>query len=123
MCNSPFPSQLIFNFLQTLLYSMTTYATVSLTIGGPSLYLVETSYIPYFFNQTPRLIFISLLVSVWLLFEGAIYFFGKSADINDGWIRYARAIRLLDAVSSTHSLPVLLSETSRTTQAAQMVAG
>ena len=42
--------------------------------------------IPHFFNQTPRLL---LLVVVWLLFEGSVYFFGKSADINN-WIRYAR---------------------------------
>ena len=27
---------------------------------------------------------------VWLLFEGGVYFFGKSGDINDGWIRYVR---------------------------------
>ena len=29
--------------------------------------------IPYFFNQTPRLLFISLLVFVRLLFEGGYY--------------------------------------------------
>ena len=55
-----------------------------------------------------------------LLFEGGVYFFGKPRDINDGWIRYVRVRwwRLLDAVSSTHSLSVLLSGmgTTRTTQ-------
>ena len=40
-----------------------------------------------------------------LLFEGGIYFFGKPADINNGWIRYVQ-VRLVDAVSS--SLLVLL---------------
>ena len=67
--------------------------------------------VPYFFNQTPQLLFFSLLVFLRLLFEGGVYFFGKLADINDGWIRYVQAIqrRLLDAVSSMRSLSVLLS--------------
>ena len=45
-----------------------------------------------------------------LLFEGGIYFFGKPADINDGWINHVRMIqrRLLNAVSSLRSLSVLL---------------
>ena len=48
---------------------------------------------------------------MWLLFEGGIYFIGKPADINDGWIRNVRVIqwRLLDAGSSTCNLSVLLS--------------
>ena len=45
---------------------------------------------PYFFDQTPWLLFFSLLVFLWLLFGGSVYFFGKSADINDGWIKYAQ---------------------------------
>ena len=51
-----------------------------------------------------------LLVSVWLLFEGNYYFFGKLADINNSWIGYVRAIQWqpLDAVSSTCCLSVLL---------------
>ena len=32
-------------------------------------------------------IFLSLHISMRLLFEGSVYFFGKPADI-DGWIRY-----------------------------------
>ena len=80
------------------------------------------THVPYFFDQTLRLLFISLHVSVWLLFEGSVYFFGKPADINTGTIRYLRAIRwqLLDAVSSKCSLYVLLSgvETSHTTRTA-----
>ena len=45
--------------------------------------------LPYFFDQTPRLLFISLLF-VRLLFEGSYYsrvvfiFFGKPGDINYG---------------------------------------
>ena len=66
-----------------------------------------------------RLLFFSLQVLVRLLSEGGIYFFGKPADINDGWIRYIWVIQwqLLDAVRSKHSLSVLLSavETSCTT--------
>ena len=31
-------------------------------------------HVPYFFNQTPRLLFFSLDVFVWLLFEGDIYY-------------------------------------------------
>ena len=58
--------------------------------------------------------------------EGGVYFFGKLTDIKDGWIRYIRAIQwwLLDAVSSLHSLSVLLSamETSRTTRIALVLA-
>ena len=48
----------------------------------------------------------SLLVSLWLLFKGDVYFFGKPEDINNGWIRYVQLIqrRLLDAVSSLCSL-------------------
>ena len=43
-----------------------------------------TRYILYFFNQTLQLVFLSLLIFVQLLFEGAIYFFGKPTDTNDG---------------------------------------
>ena len=45
------------------------------------------------------------------LFECGVYFFGKPADINDGWINSVRAIqgRRLDAVRSKRSLLVLLS--------------
>ena len=55
----------------------------------------------------------------WLLFEGGIYFFGKPAHINNGWMGYVRVIQwqLLDAVSSSKcSLSVLVwaVETSRT---------
>ena len=52
----------------------------------------------------------SLRVSVWLLFEGGVYFIGKPADINDGWIRYVRTTqrRLLDA-GSTLNVSVLQS--------------
>ena len=82
------------------------------------------SIVLYFFNQTPWLLFFSLLFFLWLLFKGGIYFFRKPADINDGWIRYVRVImiqqRLLDTISSKHCLSVLLSamETSRTTRKA-----
>ena len=53
----------------------------------------------------------SLHVSVRLLFEGGVYFIGKPAGINDGWIRYVRAIqqRLLDAGSSTRNLSIQVS--------------
>ena len=36
---------------------------------------------------------------MWLLFEGDVYFIGKPADINHGWIRYiqVKQRRLLDA--------------------------
>ena len=57
-----------------------------------------------------------------LLFKGSVYFFGKPGDINDGWIGYewVRRWRLLDAVSSMHSLSVLLSAVG-TTRTAQTV--
>ena len=50
---------------------------------------------------------------VWLLFEGGVYFFGK---LRDSWIRYVRVRwwRLLDTVSSTRSLSVLLSAVGMT---------
>ena len=54
-----------------------------------------------------------------LLFEGGIYFFGKPGDINDCWIGYewVEWWWLLDAVSSTRSLSILLlaAGTTRTT--------
>ena len=63
-----------------------------------------------------------LLSFVRLLFEGGIHFFENPTDINDGWIRYIQVRRwwLLDAVSSTCNLSVLLSAvgTTRTTQIA-----
>ena len=34
-----------------------------------------------------------LHLSVQLLFEGSVYFFGKPADINDRWIKYIQAIQ------------------------------
>ena len=81
--------------------------------------------IPYFFDQTLRLLLFLLLIFVWLLFKGGYYsrghsFSWKSAVINGSWIRYVRAIQwqLLDAVSSMCSLSFLLSgvEMSCTTQ-------
>ena len=55
-------------------------------------------------------------------FPGGVYFFGKPAEINNGWIRYIWAIQwqLLDAVCSICSLPVLQSamKMSCTTQTA-----
>ena len=99
---------------------------------GTGLYISANNFeIPYFFDQMPRLLCILLLVLCsyysrvatirgWLLFKGSIYFFGKPGDINDGWIRciQVRRWRLLDTVSSMHSLSVLLSAvgTTHTTQ-------
>ena len=69
-----------------------------------------------------------------LLFKGGyysrvaftLYFLGKSGDINGGWIRYVRVRRwwLLDTVSSTRSLSVLLSAVgmTRTTQTVLVLA-
>ena len=69
--------------------------------------------IPYFFDQTPQLLFYSLFILVQLLIEGGVYFVGRLLDGNDGWIRYMRAIQLglIDAGSTCimHSLSVLLS--------------
>ena len=36
----------------------------------------------------PWLLFFSLLVIGWLLFEDSVYFCRKLADISDDWIRY-----------------------------------
>ena len=70
----------------------------------------------YFFNQIPRLLFFLCLFSAATirgrsLFKGGVYFFGKPTDIKDGWIRCVRVIQrwLLDTVSSSRSLSVLLS--------------
>ena len=51
-----------------------------------------------------------------LLYEGSVYFFGKPRDINDGWIRciWVRQWQLLDTVSSTCSLSLLLSAVGTT---------
>ena len=40
--------------------------------------------IPYFFDQMLRLL---VFRCSWLLFKGDVYFHGKSADFNGGWIR------------------------------------
>ena len=84
-----------------------------------------------FFDQTlPRLVFFSLLVFVQLLFKGGYNlegsvcfcgkFFGKPITMGVQNIQWW----LFDAVSSTHSLSVLLSavETSSTTQTASALA-
>ena len=67
--------------------------------------------IPYFFDQTPQLLFYSLFILVQLLIEGGVYFVGRLLDGNNGSIRYMRAIQLglIDADSNMHSLSVLLS--------------
>ena len=55
--------------------------------------------IPYFFNQTLRLLFFSLQVLVGLLFEGGYYLrvafisLASPQTLNDGWLRYVRAIQ------------------------------
>ena len=73
--------------------------------------------VPYFFDQA-TIYFVVHFVR--LLFEVGVYFFGKPWDVNDSWIGYVRVRRwrLLDAVSSTRSLSLLLSavEMTRTTQ-------
>ena len=78
-------------------------------------YLWPKHSIPYFLNQT-----------LWLLLEVGIYFLGKPADLNDGWMRYIRAIQLglVDTGSRTRSLSVqlLAVETSRRTQTALALA-
>ena len=43
----------------------------------------DATEIPYFFDQMSRLILLSLLVLVWLLYEGGVYFVGKPADSNN----------------------------------------
>ena len=62
-------------------------------------------HILYFFDQT-----------LWLLFEGGVYFFGKPGDINNAWIGYVQVWQrqLLDVASSTHILSVLLSAVGMT---------
>ena len=53
---------------------------------------VGIQQILYFFNHTQRLLFLSLLVFVQLLFKGGVYFFSKPADIKNNWIRNVRVI-------------------------------
>ena len=82
--------------------------------------------LPCFFNQTLQLLFYFAARFVRLLFEGSVCSFGKPGDINDGWIGYIRLRqwRLLDAVSSTHNLSLLLSavRTTCTTQTVLVLA-
>ena len=70
--------------------------------------------------------FCAATIRGWLLFEGGVYSFGKAGDINNGWIRYIRLRqwRLLDAVSSTRNLSLLLSavRTTCTTQTVLVLA-
>ena len=86
-----------------------------------------------YFLDTAATTFFLLLVFVWLLFEGGLFFFWKACDTNYSWIKELKCLvwgvratqwRLLDAVSGTCSLSVLLSamETSRTTLTALVLA-
>ena len=83
-------------------------------------YVILSSDMPYFFNQTPRLPRCSFLcgyslraATLWgRLFEGGVYFFRKPAGIKDGYVR-AIQWRPLNAVSSRRSLTVLLSALER----------
>ena len=70
-------------------------------------------------SDTAATIFFLLNVSV-LLFEGGVYFFGKSAHTNNDWIRYVQW-QLLDAVSSKRMQllsPAVSHEKSHTTRTA-----
>ena len=74
--------------------------------------------------DTVATILFLLLILVRVLFEDGIYFLGKPADINDGLIRYVR-VRWWpwpDAVSSTHSLSVLLSALGTTHTCTTLIA-
>ena len=79
--------------------------------------------LPYFFDQTTRLLGARFCEAT---IQGRRYFIGKPADINDGWIRYIRAIQrqLLHAEISTRNLSILLSamEKSCTTRTAPVLA-
>ena len=74
----------------------------------------------YFFNQTPQLLCISLLVLCGYYSRVAFISLESPETSTMGWIKYVRVRwwRLVDAVSSTHSLSVLLSavKTTRTEQ-------
>ena len=72
----------------------------------------------YFFDQTPQLLFISLLVLCGYYSRAAFISLESPETSTMGWIRYVRWWWLLDAVSSTCSLSLLLSAvgTTRTTQ-------
>ena len=50
----------------------------------------QLAMVPNMYCISLQLLFFLLPVFVRLLFEGGGYFFGKPADINDGWIRYVR---------------------------------
>ena len=76
----------------------------SFVLRPPSEVQIHSHYswplLPYFFDQTLR-----------LLFEDGVYFVVKLADSNSDWNKYMRAIQLgmIDTGSSTCSLSVLLS--------------
>ena len=67
--------------------------TVCACLGSLHTTVLHGSYEQFQFaiflqSDTTATIF-SMLVFVWLVFEGNVYFYGKATDINDGWIRYA----------------------------------
>ena len=78
----------------------------SITIGNK--YPMHIPYISSITCRGPYLFRLSLLCDY---YSRAAFTLWKPADISDGWIRYVRAIqrRLLYAISSTRSLPALLS--------------
>ena len=64
-----------------------------MTIHVPSVPVREMSMCVFLQSDTVITIFLwctfgAATIQGWLLFEGGVYFFGKPADINDGWIRY-----------------------------------
>ena len=76
-------------------------------------YLIHTVFLR---SDAAAIIYFAATIRGRLLFEGSVYWFGKPGDTNNGWIGYkwVRQCRLLDAVSSTHSLSVLLSAVGMT---------
>ena len=60
--------------------------------GSFHLYWCQHSHSTVFLrSDATAAIFFSLLVFLRLLFGGSVHFFRESADINDGWIKYAQA--------------------------------
>ena len=67
--------------------STTTYNSM---VRGKCCKQVQTAYHIYLIRWRATIYLVARFVR--LLFEGGVYFFGKSGDINNSWIRHVRAV-------------------------------
>ena len=93
---------------------LNTYTNISFSSSsdGATKYVPECIRLMYFFDRGyyfSTACFGAATIPGQVLFKCSVYFFGKPAGINYGWIGYIQVIQwqLLDVVSSEHSISVV----------------